>query len=201
MKEKYHKIKEFLANPKKKSLTLIIIYAIFFGFVFLYINSSKSIDSNITINNNNNNNNINISSYEYIYEFNETKITGTYYNSKLVFYIDNTKYDIDESVNIKELNIDYPIIELSYNNIKKFLDNITYESKTEYKDGNTKYEYILNNQEFNDYFRLNIKDELVNIIVYEKDYINEIEINSSYKINVYYNNINNITNIETNKEY
>lgn len=195
MKEKYHKIKEFLANPKKKSLTLIIIYAIFFCFVFLYINSSKPVDSNIIVNNKND-----ISSYEYIYEFNDTKITGTYYNKKLVFNLDNTKYDINEDVNIKELNIDYPIIELSYNNIKNFLDSITYASKTEYKDGNTKYEYILNNKEFNDYFKLNIEDEIVTIIVYEKDYINEIEINSSYKIHVNYNNINNITNIETNTE-
>lgn len=195
MREKYHKIKEFLANPKKKSLTLIIIYAIFFGFVFLYINSSKPVDSNIIVNNKNN-----ISSYEYIYEFNGVKITGTYYNKKLVFNLDNTKYDIDESVDMKELNIDYPIIELSYNNIDKFLDSITYESKTEYKDGNTKYEYILNNQAFNDYFKLNIEDEIVTIIVYEKDYINEIDVNSSYKIHVNYNNINNITNIETNTE-
>ena len=195
MREKYHKIKEFLANPKKKSLTLIIIYAIFFVFVFLYINSSKPVDSNIIVNNKNN-----ISSYEYIYEFNGVKITGTYYNKKLVFNLDNTKYDIDESVDMKELNIDYPIIELSYNNIDKFLDSITYESKTEYKDGNTKYEYILNNQAFNDYFKLNIEDEIVTIIVYEKDYINEIDVNSSYKIHVNYNNINNITNIETNTE-
>lgn len=195
MREKYHKMKEFLANPKKKSLTLIIIYAIFFGFVFLYINSSKPVD-NIIIQNNNND----ISSYEYVYEFNDIKITGTYYNKKLVFNLDNTKYDIDESVDMKELNIDYPIIELSYNNIDKFLDSINYESKTEYKDGNNKYEYILNNQEFNDYFKLDIKDELITIIVYKKDYINEIEVNSSYKIHVNYNNINNITNIETNTE-
>ena len=195
MREKYHKMKEFLANPKKKSLTLIIIYTIFFGFVFLYINSSKPVD-NIIIQNNNND----ISSYEYVYEFNDIKITGTYYNKKLVFNLDNTKYDIDESVDMKELNIDYPITELSYNNIDKFLDSINYESKTEYKDGNNKYEYILNNQEFNDYFKLDIKDELITIIVYKKDYINEIEVNSSYKIHVNYNNINNITNIETNTE-
>ena len=195
MREKYHKIKEFLANPKKKSLTLIIIYAIFFGFVFLYINSSKPVD-NIIIQNNNND----ISSYEYIYEFNGVKITGTYYNKKLVFNLDNTKYDIDESVDMKELNINYPITELSYNNIDKFLDSINYESKTEYKDGNNKYEYILNNQEFNDYFKLNVEDEVVTIIVYKKDYINEIEVNSSYKIHVNYNNINNITYIETNTE-
>ena len=212
MKDFFKKFKEFRKDPKKKSISLLIIYGIFFIFVFIYIRSGTP---NPQVNNSNQNINITqnqneITSYEYEYEINKDnniiKITGTFINNEDVFNVEPDKYLINNYYiySNEERIIEFPINKLGYNEINKYVSNIDYNAKTEYKDGQIKYEYIISNKDFSNYFQEenNIEGN-VYITVNKKDYIDKIEIDlkeyyntENYKINIEYTNINNISNIE-----
>lgn len=213
MKEYYNKFKEFRKDPKKRSISLIILYGIFFLFVIIYIrgnNSVNNIEQKEEVNNTEN-----VTNYEYSYEINVDddiiNVDGIFLDNKELFEIDNIKYFIQDNKIFlnnqnEEVSLNYPLIHLNYNSLKKFINSFAYESKTEYKDSNTKYEYNINNNEVAKFFEEdNNNDGLTNIIVYESEFINKIEINLSnyynknkYIITVNYNNINNISNIQIN---
>ena len=214
MKEYYNKFKEFRKDPKKRSISLIILYGIFFLFVIIYIrgnNSVNNIEQKEEVNNTEN-----VTNYEYSYEINVDddiiNVDGIFLDNKELFEIDNIKYFIQDNKIFlnnqnEEVSLNYPLIHLNYNSLKKFINSFVYESKTEYKDSNTKYEYNINNNEVAKFFEEdNNNDGLTNIIVYESEFINKIEINLSnyynknkYIITVNYNNINNISNIQINE--
>ena len=214
MKEYYNKFKEFRKDPKKRSISLIILYGIFFLFVIIYIrgnNSVNNIEQKEEVNNTEN-----VTNYEYSYEINVDddiiNVDGIFLDNKELFEIDNIKYFIQDNKIFlnnqnEEVSLNYPLIHLNYNSLKKFINSFAYESKTEYKDSNTKYEYNINNNEVAKFFEEdNNNDGLTNIIVYESEFINKIEINLSnyynknkYIITVNYNNINNISNIQINE--
>ena len=214
MKEYYNKFKEFRKDPKKRSISLIILYGIFFLFFIIYIrgnNSVNNIEQKEEVNNTEN-----VTNYEYSYEINVDddiiNVDGIFLDNKELFEIDNIKYFIQDNKIFlnnqnEEVSLNYPLIHLNYNSLKKFINSFAYESKTEYKDSNTKYEYNINNNEVAKFFEEdNNNDGLTNIIVYESEFINKIEINLSnyynknkYIITVNYNNINNISNIQINE--
>jgi len=171
MKEKYRKYKEFISVPKNRSLTLLALYGIFFIFVFIIINTHKPtkspVQDNINENNivetkeDNKNIEVEVTSYEYTYDFNindiVTNIKGTYYNGDELFSLNNSKYYIKEGIiysmdNIKQDNFEYPILKFKYNIMDNIINNYPYETKTEYKDGTIKYEYIIANNEFGKYY-------------------------------------------------
>ena len=203
MREYLNKFNKFRKDPKKKSISLLIIYGIFFIFVFVYISGTKP------INNPNEINNIitSVSNYEYEIEFNINNeiinINGTYLNNENKINIDNKYNIVDNVINYNNIiiNTDLIINKFNYNSLDNFLKNYEYDSKTEYKDGNTKYEYNISNKDIANYLKEDIKEGNTTIQVYKKDYINEISIdlsnyyNSSYMIKIKYNNINNIKSI------
>lgn len=218
MKEYYKKFKEFRADPKKKSLSLLIIYLIFFIFVFIYINSHNQVNEELENNNQKDNVEINgeiVNSYEYSYDITINNqvinIDGIYYEDKQTFNFDNTDYYIKDNKiyldndNSQE-NLDYPLNKLNYNDISNFLSNYEYESKTEYKDNKIKYEYIIDNQEIAKYFNQEITNNgNTSVIIYENNYIYQVDIDLSnyynvdkYTITINYNNINSITNLDIN---
>lgn len=216
MKEYLKKLKELKKNSKKKSTILLIIYMIFFIFVFVYIRSHSYANNSNLIDKKENINQDVISNYEYSYEFlvnnDIININGIYIDNKEMFELDNIKYYIQDNKvylnnEIDEITLDYPLIYLNYNSFKDFIKKYAYESKTEYKDKNIKYEYKINNDEIAKYFNDEVYNQgISNIIVYENNYIYKIEIDLSsyynvnnYKIIINYNNINNISNIQVNE--
>lgn len=223
MREYYKKIKEFLADPKKKSLTLVVIYAIFFAFVFLYIYSYKTINTSVE----NNDENIvdeekeqskDVNSYEFNYEINIDDniiyIEGTYYNKQQLLKTDNKKYYIKNEITylydeqLVETTIDYPINNIEYNKLYNLISTIDYESKTEYKDESIKYEYIISNEDYANYYNEeSLYEGNIYITVYENNFINQVDIDLSsyynmnkYIISINYNNINNINNLDINSD-
>lgn len=220
MKNYYKKIKEFLANPKKKSLTMIGIYIIFFTFVFIYIKSHNTANINneykeeplISINEDV------VSSYEYEADINKDTskifIKGTLYNNDQVLSIDNIKYYIKDNklylYSDKSLveEKEFPLDKIKYDIIKKIIEDNDYESKTEYKNNKVKYEYIIDNIEFAKYFdETNNNEGNVNITIYQDKYIYNVimDLSNYYNTNNYlmdikYSNINNITNLDVNFE-
>lgn len=208
MREYLNKFKKFRKDPKKRSISLLIIYGIFFIFVFIYVRGYNPVNSNIVSTSKSS-----ISNYEYSIDFNINNevisFDGIYLDSQNKLNIDS-KYMINNNIiSYNNINISYDFIinKLNYNSINKFIDSYEYESKTEYKDTNIKYEYIINNVDIALYLNEENRYEgNTNITIYKKDYINEVVIdlssyyNSNYVINIKYNNINNISNITTNEK-
>lgn len=212
MKEYFRKFNEIRKNPKKRSISLLIIYGIFFIFVFIYISGSKSINTPNEINSFNDSLG-KVSNYEYDIEFNINdeliSFNGYYLNSENKLNIDSN-YTLNNNVIMyKGIIIKYDLIinKLSYNSMDNFIKNYEYESKTEYKDSNIKYEYIINNKDIASYLGEDNKYEgNTNITVYKKDYISEIDIdlsnyyNSKYIIKIKYDSVNNISSVDINNK-
>ena len=103
MKEYLNKFNKFRKDPKKKSISLLIIYGIFFIFVFIYISGNKPINSpnDIDTNNQNQNDKINdVTSYEYTYEIIQNDLN---FKGKGIYYNNKNKIEIDGNF-IKENN-------------------------------------------------------------------------------------------------
>ena len=217
MKEYWKKFKEFRKDPKKKSISLLIIYGIFFIFVFIYIKSGNKVTPPV---NNNINQNINestnkeniVTSYEYSYNIkineNIIELSGVYFNGQNEFKIDEKYTTTDNSIKINDYQIKVDTLnKLEYNNLKSFLDKYNLNSrKTEYNDNTIKYEYEIPNNEFSAFLEEeNNTDGKVIIDVIEKKYIEKVNINlkdyynmDNYIISIEYENINNIKKIENN---
>ena len=187
---------ENLKNPKKKSITLLVIYAIFFTVVFILINVGDSNNYNDVEKNN--------LDYEYIYKVynNETiiEISGIYENNVDTFKYYGNNYVKKEGVvylNGIPTQINFNIDDYKYEKIQLLIQNS--ESETTYKDSNK----ILYNINLTNYFELLNQENNCNIIdcnfilipiTVEKDkYINNVVIDLSsyygytYKIEITYN--------------
>lgn len=211
------KVRENLKDPKKKAITQLVLYGIFFIFVFAlissndssnppkqYIEEKKGIDS-----------------YEYIYKINNnniiTEISGTILNNEERFNYNNISYYKTNNIiydlnNIEVLNpLTFDTNIYSYKNIEKLIENSEFIEKTTYKDNSEKITYnisALNYFNFmNDTTACSVKDCStinINFIVEKNDNINHIQINLYefygylYNIDLYYSNINNIEKISTN---
>lgn len=218
-----NKTKEFLKDPKKKALTQLAIYGVFFIFVFILLNSSSGrvntpiIEESKTP----------IQYYEdmtsYDYKVIYTNIDkvdiieGTYYNNTSLFTYNNLKYYYENALYVINndsyipSNIEYDVSKIFNKNLYTIFESLNEESKTTYKDGKVITNYTLDSNIIYNYLynAESIYDNFVNISVTEKDnIITTIVLDLSNlgltlnKIEVEYNNINNIEslNIYTNEE-
>ena len=187
----FRSIKENLKDPKKRSITLLVIYAVFFAFVILLIRTGDKAVYNPV---NNESDDI-IESYEFRYiindNINKEEISGIW---------DGSTYSL---TNGEEINFEIEMF--SYWNIEKLIDNSEFVKKTTYKDGK---EETIYNIQVKEYFELlNIDNEClenscnditVDISVQSLDYIESVTIDLKnyysydYNINITYSNINNI---------
>lgn len=200
-------IKEGLKDPKKKSLTLLGIYAVFFIFVFILIKMGDSSSHTPSIIEEEKTNDV--LSYEYSYKIydneNILEILGTYKNKKDIFNYNGLNYTKENDIvyfNNEPIEIDFDIDKYKYNMIELLIDSS--DSKTTYKDSNkTVYNITLDK-----YFSLleensdceSIDCTIINIpITIEQDeFINYVLIDLSnfygykYNIEIKYSNINNV---------
>lgn len=217
--EYIRKVKEFLKDPKKKALTQLGIYAIFFIFVFALLNSSSNntqpLEEPKTP----------IESYEemqgYNYKVTYTNmdkidiVEGTYYDNKSLFTYNNQKYYYEDSLYIID-NDSYYLTGIGYNipkifskNLISIINELEEESKTAYKDGTLVTTYTIDsNKMYNYLFELESNyDSLVTISITEsEEEIHNIVIDLTSlglnltKIEIDYTYINMITNLDFNKE-
>lgn len=158
-------IRENLKDPKKKAITQLILYAIFFTFVFLLFANAGS-------------------KHDYVEPIKEKVITYDYiYNININNVINNTT---GKSRDDNEI--------YSYNKIKELIKKSEFIEKTTYKDDSTKTIYNIKASDYYDECVENCNSIIV-ITVYEKDYINNVIIdltsitNYPYIIDIKYENI------------
>lgn len=199
------KIKEYLADPKKKALTQLGLYGIFFIFVFIFLNSGSNSTPNYSeyIEKEDN---TTVSNYEYVYKINNNEvvnqITGTFKNNEDTFNYNNLNYTKKDGIvyfnNAPVENLNFDVDKYKYSKIEELIENN--ESKTTYKDTN-KVVYSMN---VNKYFDImnepeNMVDTLdiqMTYTVESNDYIEYVLIDLSnyyeykYTIEINYNNIN-----------
>ena len=202
----FNKIKEFMGDPKKKALTQLALYGIFFIFVFMFINAGSSSTTDYIPSETTNT----VSSYEYIYKINNNEIieeiTGTLQNNEDVFNYKGINYNKKEDIiylNNEPITLDFDIDKYKYDKIE--LLTLNSDSKTTYTDNNK----VVYNMSMKEYFTLlnennnceNMDCTLINalITVESDDYINHVIIDLSnyygykYNIEIHYNNINKIS--------
>lgn len=218
-----NKTKEFLKDPKKKALTELAIYGVFFIFVFILINSSGNRVSTPIIEETKTPIEYYESMTSYDYKVTYTNIDkidtieGTYYNNTSLFTYNNLKYYYEDMLYVINndsyilSNIEYDISKVFNKNLHTIFDDFNEESKTTYKDGKVVTNYTLDSNIIYNYLynTESTYDNFVNISVTEKDnVITNIVLDLSNlgltlnKIEVEYNNINNIESLDiyTNEE-
>ena len=201
----FKKIREYLKDPKKKSLTMLGIYAIFFIFVFIFINTGNSSTPDYVPEDTTNE----INNYEYIYKINNNEIineiTGTYKNNEDSFNYNGLNYIKKENtiyLNNAPVTLDFDIDRYKYNNIELLIENS--DSKTTYKESNkviyninvNKYYTLLN--EVNNCNIIDCTNIEIPITVESSGNIDYVLIDLSnyygykYTIEINYNNINKV---------
>lgn len=201
------KVREWLKDPKKKALTQLGLYAIFFVFVFILIGMGNN---SSTPNYVPEETNKEVTNYEYIYKINNNEIinqiTGTLNNNEDIFNYNGLNYEKKEGIvylNNTPVTIDFDVDRYKYKNIELLIENA--DSKTTYTDSSK----VVYNMNIDEYFTLlnevnncSIMDcSIINIpITVEQDnYISHVLIDLSnyygykYIIEINYNNINKIS--------
>jgi len=201
------KVRENLKDPKKKALTQLALYAIFFVFVFILIGMGNN--SNIS-NYVPEETNKEVTNYEYIYKVNNNEIinqiTGTLNNNEDIFNYNGLNYVKKEGVtylNNTPVTLDFDVDRYKYKNIELLIENS--DSKTTYTDS-SKVVYNMNIVEYftllNETNNCSIIDcTIINvpITVEEENHINHVLIDLSnyyghkYIVEINYNNINKIS--------
>lgn len=215
-------IKEGLKNPKTKSLTMLGIYFVFFLFVFILLNSAENRNNVPIIEENEKSTIDNYQAMEsYQYKFNYINnglsniIEGTYFKDTTLFNYNNNKYyfenDLIYIINNDSYyleNIEYNITKLFSKNLYNILVDLKEVSTTTYNDGTKEINYVMDSNKFYNYYYENISNYQNNIgvkIVEKDNNINSIifdltSLNISLsRIEIDYYNINNISNLEFNK--
>lgn len=194
-------------NPKLKGVVQIIFWVIFFVIVAIIFRTAEKSQKQISEINENEQNE-EVTSYEYEYQYSDSLntmiISGTYYDKKEVFYFNNNKYYLIDNIYYNALdktvvNFDYAFNEWSYKSIKNIMDNNSYSNKTSYKSSDIKYEYIINNLIYNNYYGTNYQDDIVLNITVKKNKISDVVINYGFaSVTISYTNINEIDEMEIN---
>lgn len=211
------KIREFFKNPKKKALSQLAVYLVFFGVVFILIGNATDTENNYV-------SEVKtpieafeaMNSYKYkIVYTNFDKIDtiyGTYFNNTSLFDYNMQKYYYEDDIYIID-NDSYYLSNIEYNiesifNISDLFEYMEEEAKTTYKDGTIETSYSMNSNiiykhlynlesNYNNSVNISIKEQnnLITKIVLN---LNNLEVNLK-QIEIDYSDIDNIQNLEFNK--
>ena len=214
-------IKENLKDPKKKALTQLGLYVIFFVFVAIVLRMP------------NNNTEIkvteesktpieyyeNMTSYNYKVTYTNIDkvdvIEGIYYNNTSLFTFNNIKYYYDKSLYIIDNdsyylgNIEYNVSKIFNKNFNNIIEELEEVSKTTYKDGTIVTNYKIDATKIYDYLyeQDSFYEGIVNIDITEnQNEIHNIKIDLTNlglnltNIEVEYSYLNQIENLNFNKD-
>lgn len=202
----FRQLKEWSEDPKKKALTKLALYGVFFAFVFILIGIGGSSTKPNYIPEENNEG---VTSYEYIYKINNNgvikQIIGTLKNKEDIFNYNGLNYKKIEGIiyfNNAPTTIDFDIDKYKYEKIELLIKNS--DSKTTYTDNSKVVYNISANKYFNLLNEVNnctaIDCTIINVPITTEtaNYINHIIIDLSnyygyiYTIEINYNNINKV---------
>ena len=210
-----------LKNPKKKALAQLGLYAIFFVFVFVLIGGGNNVSPTPPIVEKESATEAYNNMTGYTYKVTYTTISkvdvieGTYYNDKSLFTYNNLKYYFEDSLYIIDndsyylSNIEYNISKIFSKNLYTIFSKLEEESKTTYKDGVVVTNYKLDSNIIYNYLyelESNYSNFVTVSITEQDDAITSITLDlinlglNLNKIDIEYSNINNIENLEFNKE-
>lgn len=219
----FRSVRDNLRDPKKRALTQLGLYLLFFIFVFAVLSSGNSSIPNYVLDTKKNVDDTSVISYEYVYEINDNNnsliINGTYKNNEEVFNYNNVNYyrkDDKLYINNSELtpveNINFNIDKFKYNSIDNLIKNSDFINETEYNDGNKKSNYFIVASKYFELINEESNCELfdcsasINVIVESSNYLNNILVDLSnyykysYNVKITYSNINNIQNLKISTE-
>jgi len=191
-------IKEALKDPKKKSLTQLGLWLIFFIFVSIILRNADSSNPPIV-----EEPKTSMETYEsmngYIYNVNYTNIDktdtilGTYYNNASTFTYNNQKYYYEDSLYAIDndsyylANIEYNISKIFNKNLYNIIKDLTEESKTTYKDGTIVTNYTIDSNKIYNY-----------LFDLEGTYTNNVNISIKENSNEIHNIVIDLTNLGLN---
>jgi len=191
-------IKEALKDPKKKSLTQLGLWLIFFIFVSIILRKADSSNPPIV-----EEPKTSMETYEsmngYIYNVNYTNIDktdtilGTYYNNASTFTYNNQKYYYEDSLYAIDndsyylANIEYNISKIFNKNLYNIIKDLTEESKTTYKDGTIVTNYTIDSNKIYNY-----------LFDLEGTYTNNVNISIKENSNEIHNIVIDLTNLGLN---
>ena len=186
------KIIDGLKDPKKRSLTLLAIYALFFTFVFILI-QNKTVKPQSEIDTQKNDN---ITEVYGIHD--DLKVTFNY--NGIDYYYDGKLYTIENENKIYHDEINTNVEPYSYSTIEELIKNSEFIEKTTYKDNKEKTVYNIQAQKYFDLMNKQNNCELldcintyISITVESLDYINNVIIDlneySNYKVEINYSNV------------
>lgn len=215
LKDYYVKFRELWKVPKYKGLIQLGFWFVFFFVIIVGIRMSNSNVSNSTKKETNKEveSKEEISNYTYNYQINRNdniiNIGGVFSNNNDQFYYNNQKYNYKNGLyylNDIETTFEYPMNEFQYKNISNLIKDKQYESKTEFKDGKIKYEYIIDSTTYNTFYNkdyqttgnilINVTkkdDNIINITLNLSEYYLDYSI---YQVIIDYNNVNNINSLD-----
>ena len=210
-------IRQFLKDPKKRSLTLLGIYALFFIFVFIVLSGSNDSHAVTSVEKEKTTfeNYKEMTSYDYTITYTNIDkvdiISGEYVNNTSLFTFNNntyyydSKYYLIDNDSYYETSIEYNVSKLFNTNLYSIFENLDSEYKTTYKDGKIQTSYNIDRNEYNlYYYNINTQySDYINIKITELDkFIQkiEIQIDDNSSIVVEYSNINNIEDLNLNKD-
>ncbi len=198
-------IKDKWKNPKFKGIIQLSFWILFFIIVALILKSAEKRNTKIDKKQEEV-----VNSYEYNYQFqdqnNKLDISGTYFQGKKVFYMNNNKYyyinnKYYQANNNSLVNINYALNEWDYNSIKSIMDNSEYSNKLEYADDIIKYEYNISNLDYNNYYQTHYNNNIIITVTLKDEIIDSASINYGFGlVQIKYTNINNIKNLDINIE-
>lgn len=216
----FKSVRQNLKDPKKKSLTLLGLYALFFIFVFLVLSSSSSPTPELEQIKSTKENYKEMNSYTYKITYTDNNliniIDGTYYSNTSLFTYNGNKYYYELGslyfINTNSYyltNIEYNVKKLFNNNLSSILDSLQEESVTTYNDGRKKTNYVMDANDFNRYYfetesnyetnigiEITEKDKFITNILID---LTNLNINLT-KIEIEYSDINKISSLDFNKE-
>ena len=155
-------IKELRKTPRGKGILFFAFYFVVFAILFIILSIKEptglkekdyelgtpySFDINYVLNNN------------YHFEYTITKDSSKYvyvgdrYNDKMLFIFNNKEYSYDgDKYYLDNQEVDNPFLYselLEFNNTKLLSEEATYDSKTSYNSGLTKYNFLLSSNTIN----------------------------------------------------
>lgn len=213
------KVRESLKDPKKRSLTILGFYFIFFIFVFAFLNTAERPATIQSDNKTPIDHYSNMKGYNYKITYTNINkvdvIEGSYYDNKSIFTYNNMKYYFEDSLYVIDNDtyylgsIEYDVAKIFSNNFSTIINNLEEESKTTYKDGTIITNYTVDsNMIYNYLYGLDSTyNNLVSVSITEKENeIHNIVIDLTNlglnltKIEVEYSYLNEVTDLSFNKD-